>query len=114
MRISFFGLLLIAACGGAEDPGSCPNDLPASCPADAATYASGVAPIIAARCMPCHSPGGEAEERPLNDYADVYARRSAVLNQVHACKMPPAGAVAPTADERAALLGWLVCGAPNN
>jgi hypothetical protein len=36
------------------------------------------------------------------------------LNQVYACNMPPGSAAQPTVQEREALLGWLVCGAPQN
>lgn len=105
-------LVLAAACGG--DDGSCPNDLPASCPSGAPGYAATIAPLVQARCATCHAPGGQAADRPLDTYDDVFARRSAVLNQVYGCKMPPAGSPQPTAEERSDLLAWLVCGAPDD
>jgi len=37
-----------------------------------------------------------------------------VLTQVYSCRMPQPGAAPLTEAERAALLGWLVCGAPND
>lgn len=108
-------LLLLAGCGEGDGASSaCPNDLPASCPSPAPGYAAEIAPIVKARCLLCHDAGGVASDRPLSPYAALYARRSAVLNQVHGCTMPPSGATAPTEAERAALLGWLVCGAPDN
>jgi hypothetical protein len=119
-------LLALSACGADTDgaatsgtesggsSGSCPNDLPASCPMAAPSYANDVAPILQNSCSPCHSSGGQAANKPLSDYADVYARRGAILYQLHACKMPPASAPQPTEEERAALLAWLVCGAPDN
>jgi len=114
MRRLFMVLALAAAapaCGGMD---ACPNDLPASCPADAPSYTNDVAPIISERCLVCHGPGGQASNKPLDSYDNVYARRSAVLNQLYACNMPPAGNPAPTEDERLTILNWLVCGAPNN
>ena len=120
-------LLLVAACGGETTTStsttgstgtggaaSCPNDLPASCPTPAPTWSTDVATVIAARCAVCHAPGGAAADKPLTDHADVFARRSAVLNQIHACKMPPEGASPLTAAERVAIEGWLVCGAPDD
>ena len=38
-----------------------------------------------------------------------------MLDQVYACAMPPSDAgVTLSLEEREALLGWLVCNAPNN
>jgi len=73
-----------------------------------------VAPIVEARCLDCHSPGGKAESTPLSEYAQIFAIRTTVLTRVYGCKMPPEGAPELTDDERATLLGWLVCGAKNN
>ncbi len=101
--------------GAALDAGGCPSDLPAACPSPPPSYASDVAPIIAARCYPCHAPGGvAASKHELSSYDRVFAQRSAVLNQVYACAMPPKDAAPPAASERQKLLGWLVCKAPNN
>lgn len=100
--------------GGSGDAGSCPNDLPASCPLPAPKWAGDVAPVIAARCAICHSTGGAAADKPLTDHAEVFARKGAVLNQIHACKMPPEAAAPLTSAERVALEGWLVCGAADD
>ncbi|HET6982969.1 MAG TPA: hypothetical protein VFI53_12560 [Myxococcaceae bacterium] len=104
----------LLACGGPRTSGDCPNDLPASCPSPSPSYQTTVAPIINLRCVTCHSPGGQEASRPLQTYSQVYSERSAVLNQVYACNMPPGSAAQPTEQEREALLGWLVCGAPQN
>ena len=104
----------LVACGGPRTSGDCPNDLPKSCPSPAPSYQANVAPIINLRCVTCHSPGGQEASRPLQTYSQVYSERSAVLNQVYACNMPPGSAAQPTEQEREALLGWLVCGAPQN
>lgn len=122
MRHRFWWVMVIAACGGVDGTsaggaggaGACPNDLPASCPAEVPSYAAEIAPLIHDRCAPCHSPGGQAATKPLTSYVEVYGRRSAVLDQLHACNMPPPAAAQPTATERKAILGWLVCGAPSN
>jgi uncharacterized membrane protein len=108
------GAALLVACGGPRTNESCPNDLPPSCPSAAPSYQAAVSPIINLRCVTCHSPGGQEASRPLQTYSQVYSERSAVLNQVYACNMPPGSAAQPTAQEREALLGWLVCGAPQN
>ncbi|MFS8069286.1 MAG: hypothetical protein ACMG6S_23235 [Byssovorax sp.] len=100
--------------GGAGGGSSCPNDLPASCPVPAPGWAKDVAPVIEARCATCHAAGGVAADKPLTSHAEVFSRRGAVLNQVHACKMPQAGSPQLTPVERAALQGFLVCGAQND
>jgi len=98
------------------DSGSatCPDDLPASCPAVAPSYAKDVAPVIQQGCAPCHAPGGEQESRPLVTYAGAFANRTAMLNQVHACRMPPSNAPPLSAEGRTILQTWVVCGGPNN
>ena len=97
------------ACSG---PPSCPNDLPASCPSNSAGYAATIGPLVEKRCLECH---GKATNPPdLTSYAAVSAQKSAVLNQVYGCLMPPPDAGQLTTDEREQLLGWLKCGAMNN
>jgi uncharacterized membrane protein len=123
MRIAWWmlGAALATGCaddgsGGADGGGgaaSCPADLPASCPADAAGYKATIAPLIAERCGVCHTPGG-ASTPYLETYAEISAAAGAVLDQVYACKMPPAGYPKLTPAERQELLGWLVCKAPDD
>jgi hypothetical protein len=99
---------------GSSGSASCPEDLPAACPSPPPSYAKDVAPVFQASCTPCHAAGGQQQSRLLTDYAHVFPQRSAVLNQVHACKMPPSNGPPLTAEGRKLLLAWLVCGAPNN
>jgi uncharacterized membrane protein len=102
----------MTACG---DQGvSCPNDLPSACPSPAPSYSQTIAPLISNRCFPCHAPGGQEAVTPLTTYSEVFARRTSVLTQVYHCQMPLAGSPQITASERAALLAWLVCDAPDN
>jgi uncharacterized membrane protein len=108
--------------GGANDAASeepeaaaCPNDLPAACPQPPPSYKNDVRSIIDRRCNGCHANGGVAARRnDFSTYDNVANQRSAILNQVYACYMPPPDAGQPTPDERQKLLGWLVCKAPNN
>jgi uncharacterized membrane protein len=100
------------ACGGSGGS-SCPNDA-LICPTPAPSYASSISGIIENRCMVCHSPTGQNPLLPFTNYQQIFAARSAMLTQVHACQMPPVGATQPTAQERTLLLDWLTCGAPNN
>jgi hypothetical protein len=93
---------------------SCPDDLPPACPTVAPSYAKDVAPVIQQSCTPCHAPGGQQANRPLVTYAGAFSSRSAMLNQVHACRMPPVGSPALPAEGRKVLQEWLVCGAPND
>lgn len=99
---------------GTSDAGSCPEDLPPACPSARPSYAKDVAPVLQASCTPCHAADGPQQSRLLTDYAHVFAQRSEVLNQVHACKMPPSNGPPLTAEGRRILLAWLVCGAQND
>jgi hypothetical protein len=108
--------LMIASC--ASDPAttdsSCPNDLP-TCANDAPSYKDDIAPIFERRCFECHADAGSAASaKNFSDYDHVFAQRSAILNNVYACKMPkkPAAPLAP--EDRQKLLLWLKCNAPNN
>lgn len=122
----FFFVTGAPACGSSNPAGeSCPDDLPASCPSPEPSYTTDIVPIIQGSCYPCHGPGGvEQQKFDYSTYAGVYAARSTILDQVYACLMPPvagvadagveAGAPPLTTDARVKLLGWLVCGAPEN
>lgn len=113
VRSWLIALLCAALAGCFSQASDCPSDLPASCPASGApSYQNDVAPILAARCVSCHSAGGIEANAPLDTYTAVYDRRGPVLDQVYACKMPQGTPLSPA--ERQALLTWLVCGAPNN
>jgi hypothetical protein len=100
--------------GGSGGGASCPQDLPSSCPSPAPSYKDTVSAIFASRCTHCHGPGGVQSNRDFTTYANVHAQRSAILDQVYACSMPPAGETPPTTQERDQLLAWLVCGAPDD
>jgi hypothetical protein len=96
--------------------GTCPNDLPssASCDTGLPSYGRDAAPIIERRCNACHFPGNTQSEDVFTQYADVFSKRQTVLTRIYSCVMPPAEAAPLTPEERATLLRWLVCGAPEN
>lgn len=117
-------LACAAACGSAPaiapdasapEAGVCPEDLPAACPATAPRYQAEIALILASKCASCHGAGGTASSRfDTSSYDRVYSARATALSQIYDCRMPPANAVALSPGERAALLTWFVCHAPNN
>ncbi len=99
----------------ADSESTCPQDLPTACPEPAPSYARDIVPILERRCFACHADGGiETKKHDFGSYDAVFAQRSPILNQVYACLMPPPDASALMPDERAGLLGWFVCHAPNN
>ena len=112
MRWLFLLALLLVACGSSGPP--CPNDLPAACPSPVPSYAQDVKPIISAHCLKCHAPGGQEASKDFTTYSNVFLQRQPILTQFYSCRMPPEGEPRPTAEERAMLIGWLVCGSPNN
>ncbi len=109
------GLIALACSTPAPDRGSCPNDLPQACASNVPSYKTDITPVIGNKCNQCHTDGGPGSAKfDFSTYNNVYAGRSSMLNQVYACRMPPSDASALTSDERASLLNWFVCHAPNN
>jgi hypothetical protein len=112
--IAFTLPLMMGACSSDPVDSSCPNDLP-TCANNAPSYKADIAPIMERRCLDCHADAGSpASSKNFSDYDHVFAQRSAILNNVYACKMPkkPAAPLAP--EDRQKLLLWLKCNAPNN
>lgn len=99
-----------------EDPGPlCPAVAPASCPTPMPSYAQDVAPVLNAKCNGCHT-GAPGAPWALTDWADVNAWALSIGSDIARCTMPPTDAGAPvlTKAETDAVLGWIVCSAPNN
>lgn len=114
MTAKAFGLALLmgallGACGSGH---SCPSDLPDACPPEAPSFKTQVFPLIKLRCQGCHRPI-TLRDPDLSSYAAIYANREPVFSQVYSCRMPSRG-IELTSEERATLLDWLVCGAPDN
>jgi hypothetical protein len=127
-RVAAALVLLLTACGGGgrfppAPPDAAPEVLPArpctlalpSCPAPPPSYVEDIESLVARRCRPaCHEPGGVEAAQPLTTYAEIYARRAKVIDQVFHCKMPPLDRPGLPDDEALTILSWLVCAAPNN
>jgi hypothetical protein len=93
----------------------CPNDLPSQCPSIVPSFSRDIQPLMQGQCGTCHSPSGVAPDHQFLSYTDAYSQRSAFLNQVYSCRMPPPGAVEGfSLPAREQILTWLVCDAPNN
>jgi len=94
----------------------CPNDLPSEsdCGIEILSYKTDVAAIFATRCGDCHGPDGIESTLPLSTYAQIFEQRRTVLSQVFTCLMPLPCATDLTANERAQVLKWMVCGSLNN
>jgi uncharacterized membrane protein len=114
LAIATIGACSSDASSDGDQSASCPNDLPASGPTPPPSYAKDIAPIVEQTCATCHFPGGPEADRQLVTYDELHADRSAALNQIHACNMPPPTSSPLTAKERLLLQSWFVCGAPNN
>jgi hypothetical protein len=94
---------------------ACAYDLPDACPSPPPSWSNEVQPIIDRTCNACHGDGGVQQHiQDFTTYSGVNRNRGSILSQVYTCKMPPLDAAAPLPQERQALLGWLVCNAPNN
>jgi len=104
----------ISTDGGRE----CPTSAPLSCPTPVPSYAQDVLPVLNAKCNGCHT--GATPDAPwaLITWVDVNGWALAIAQDLIICSMPPvdAGADAPvlTKAETDTILGWIVCGAPDN
>jgi uncharacterized membrane protein len=85
-----------------------------SCTTPTPSYAVVIKPVISDTCTACHYPNSPLAQTSLTTYADVHGELGAALTQVSSCLMPPPSYPQPTPAERAALLTWLACGAPEN
>jgi hypothetical protein len=114
-------LLVSTACSASATPGDAGVDAPScvradpTCPTVVPSYSATVRDIVETACVDCHYPGsGMSNVGSLVTYEDVYASYGSSLGQVSACLMPrPPKPPMPEAD-RATLLAWLACGAPDN
>ena len=93
----------------------CPNDLPSACPSIVPSFSRDIQPLMQGQCGTCHSASGTAPDHRFLSYTDAYSQRSAFLDQLYSCKMPPPDAVEGfSLPARVQVLTWLVCNAPNN
>jgi hypothetical protein len=146
MRL-LFGLLPLLALAACTSPAASPeeeedatSDASEACPVypknasctdpkSPPSYASDIAPIIQARCSPCHLSGGVAvaagAQYNFSVYANVDNAETAILNELATCSMPPihgypAFGIAPntapaiSTEQVDTFVDWFECGAPNN
>jgi hypothetical protein len=76
-----------------------------------------VAPIIETSCANgtgCHT-GKPEDPWPLNNYQEIVDWKSAFVEDIQGCTMPPADSGVPLrSEDRLVLWQWLTCGTPNN
>jgi hypothetical protein len=108
------------ACTGAGnpagDPPACTATLPTGTDCDTATpsYATEIASLVEAHCLDCHFAGNHNSSVVLETQSELNRQRGLVETQVYRCQMPPSDGGPLSTSDRARLLKWLVCGAPNN
>jgi hypothetical protein len=110
-----FALSLTAAHFGCAGDPDCPNDLPDDndCASAAPSYSGHVGVVLEQYCEVCHLPGNGVSTHVFSNYDEIFATRRTMLTQIYACRMP-IGPRRLNAEDRALLLKWFVCGAPNN
>lgn len=112
--------LSLGACASGNDPRdpgrACSTTLPSSddCATAAPSYANDIAPLVADGCLGCHFTRNPYSSIVLETQSELYDQRQLVETQLYRCTMPPSDGTPLTSTERAKLLKWLVCGAPNN
>ncbi len=108
----------VAGCSSKNDApdAACASEGPPStCPSPGPSWSNEVSEIFAARCSPCHFPGGvEDSAEDYSTYAGVSRVSGTIEGQIASCAMPPSDAGALSSADRATLLAWIVCGAQDN
>ena len=113
--------LTLSACGAAQRPPALRGGAPSACARVASgacdgappDFASAVAPIVAERCLRCHSGDGDAaEDHDFSRPETLRAQQRSVRKQLVACAMPPRRAPPLPDAEAEVLLRWIACGAP--
>ena len=115
-------LLLLTACGGgggssssADTTGKSVTGSGATQASSAVTYHSAAKPLLDRYCNSCHSDEGVSSgiaPFPMENYSQVFGKRSALVYVLESGTMPPLGFSGLSPDESTLLLGWLEDGAP--
>ncbi len=107
---SFFVILFFSTC----DKGSSGGDMIDNCIGVAATFSGEVNPIIQTYCnqTACHDAGSTNGPGPLTNYAQVFAARALIKDQVANGLMPQNTTL--TNAQKLAIICWINNGAPNN
>jgi uncharacterized membrane protein len=118
--VALLTFMPLAGCASPGDhsnpPAQCTAGLPSDsdCATAAPSYSADIAPLVSARCLECHEAGNKTSPVVLETRAQIYNQRQLVETQVYRCAMPPSDGTPLASSERALLLKWLVCGAPDN
>jgi hypothetical protein len=104
--------MMLGACGSSPAPARvCLDDAPSACPSPAPHFAADAAPIIAAHCAKCHTPGGPSEKFPFETYDQIAPYAGDMKLELETCEMPPATEPPLSEADRQTLFGWITCGA---
>jgi hypothetical protein len=79
------------------------------------SFTSRVTTIVQTNCAissGCHGAGSTNSGGPLTNYSQIFNRRSNIKAAVQAGTMPQGATL--SASDKADLLSWIDCGAPNN
>lgn len=104
--------ILIFACKKSSDDGGTNNPPNNNC---SISFASRVTAIVQTNCAissGCHAAGSTNSGGPLTNYNQIFNRRSNIKSAVQAGTMPQGAAL--SASDKADLISWIDCGAPNN
>ncbi|XVJ67639.1 MAG: cytochrome c [Lacibacter sp.] len=79
------------------------------------SFASRVTTIVQTNCaysVGCHGAGSTNSGGPLTNHSQIFNRRSNIRAAVQAGTMPQGATL--SASDKADLISWIDCGAPNN
>ena len=96
--------------------GACNEKLPDTCPAGPRpSYQNDVEPILSANCYGCHNGKTSSSQWPLDNYDDLVHWRTSLIRAMVECTMPTADAAETlSAEQRATVIHWALCGMPQN
>ncbi|MBY0476390.1 MAG: hypothetical protein K2Q24_02000 [Chitinophagaceae bacterium] len=112
MRQLFFCVILLT---GAILLHACKKDQPKPDPTCSTSFSATVSVIVQTNCAysgGCHGSGSTNAGGPFTSYALIAAKKDIIKGQVEAGIMPQGASL--TAGDKAALIAWINCGAPNN
>ncbi len=84
------------------------------CDTVAISFSQDIQPIINARCVSCHAPGGQQPSSPYTSYDAIKVYDASIVERVNGIgnSMPPTGAISDCEIHK--LEAWVNAGSPNN
>jgi hypothetical protein len=110
--ISFLFFLFTACKKSSEDGGSNNNPPNNNC---SVSFSLKVTAIVQTNCAfspGCHGAGSTNSGGPLTNHSQIFNRRGNIKAAVQAGTMPQGSSL--SASDKADLISWIDCGAPNN